>query len=63
MVRKRWIDDISCLHHLMIMCNQTMWIGAEDKADDITAKHLQLFWNLKLCGVPIGADQDSCRKV
>ena len=35
-----------------------MWIGAEAGPHDIRAKHLQLFWNPKLCGVPIGAGRN-----
>jgi len=35
----------------------TMWITAEAGSHDIRAKQLELWWNLNLCAVPIGADQ------
>ena len=35
----------------------SMWIGAEAGPHDFRAKHLQLFWNPKLRGVPTGADR------
>lgn len=35
-----------------------LWICAEAGPQKSRVKHLQLFWKLKLCGVPIGADPE-----